>query len=319
MITVVLLVFAALVTFSALRWLAVAAWTSRAPRLGIAAWYAVLGTVAIAIISAIAEALIPLPGATPAWCDAVIWCAEAMDDTHSPTAGFTARLLASLTAFAAMLTAIRVLHGARAVAQDRTRHRNAVCLAGRVREDLDATVIDHPQPAAYVISGRTCRVVVTSGALRHLSAAQLAAVLAHERAHAAGHHQLLLDVVRVTAAALPRFTVIATARDQVERLIEIRADDVAARRHRRVDLAHALVTMATTHHRESAAPPTGLAAATGGDATERLHRLMRPPRRLHHAVSVPSWAAVAVLPGVPLALAAACRWWPPLATCLWGA
>jgi hypothetical protein len=43
-------------------------------------------------------------------------------------------------------------------------------------------------------------VVVTTGALQVLPAERVAAVLDHERAHAAGHHQLLTDVARLLAA-----------------------------------------------------------------------------------------------------------------------
>ena len=315
MIAVVLAVLAAVVVAATLRWLPGARWVYRAPRLGIAAWYAVLATAVVAIGSAVAEALLPFPGSSAGGCTAAIWCTEAMGDGHGPLAWLAARLLAAATAAAAGLAVVRGTRSVRAIARSRRQHRDMVWLAGRRIADLNATVIEHPDPAAYVVSGGACGVVVTSGALDRLGEPELAAVLAHERAHAAGHHQMLLDVVRVAAFVLPRARVVATAGDQIERLVEMRADEVAAQRHPRLDLARALVAMTAGH---AAAAPGGLAAATGGDTVERLHRLMRPPRRLPRAIGAALTAAVVALPAVPLALAAACRWWPFLAACLWG-
>jgi Zn-dependent protease with chaperone function len=246
----------------------------------------------------------------------VIWCTEAMSPGHTPLAWFTARLLAAAVVVTGGFAALRMWRSARVVAGGRRRHRDMVQLAGRRSADLDATVIDHPQPAAFVVSGQSCGVVVTSGALHQLSAAELAAVLAHERAHAAGHHQVLLDVSRIVALALPRLRVAGIARDQIARLIEMRADEVAAGDHSRRDLGRALVAMATGSG--GFAAPDGVVSATGGDTAERLHRLMRPPHRLPAGMSFALWAAVAALPATPLALAAACRWWPVLALCLWG-
>ena len=315
MIAVVLLVFAAVLTAGSLRWLPAAVWVYRAPRLGIGTWYAVLASVGVALVTTAMEALMPLPGATSVWCTVAIWCTDAMGGVHGPAAGIAARVIATGIVVGAVMVGVRLARGSLVLWRTRCGHRDMLRLAGRTCSELAATVIEHAQPAAYVVPGRKGKVVVTSGALQHLSSAQLAAVLAHERAHASGHHQALRDVLAVVAAALPRAGVIATARDQVQRLTEIRADEVAAQQHSRADLAHALVTMASAPGH--GVVPAGMAAANGGDAAERLHRLMRPPRELSRTVSVTTWAAVTALPAIPVALAAACRWWPALASCLW--
>jgi Zn-dependent protease with chaperone function len=49
----------------------------------------------------------------------------------------------------------------------------------------------------YCVPGRLPTIVVTTGALAVLEPEQLAAVLAHERAHLAGRHHLLLAVTGV--------------------------------------------------------------------------------------------------------------------------
>ncbi len=69
--------------------------------------------------------------------------------------------------------------------------------------------------------------------------AQLAAVLAHERAHQAGRHHLLLSLAAVPAAAFPRVPAFRMARDEVARLSELAADDAAAARSPRLTMAEA--------------------------------------------------------------------------------
>ena len=196
-----------------------------------------------------------------------------------------------------------------------------VTLAGRPSAELGATVVLHAQPAAYVVAGRGRRVVVTTGALDALSGDELAAVLAHERAHAAGRHDLLLDGVRVLRQAFPAMAVFATAYVELRRLIEMRADEVAATRHSRLSLARALVVMASATDVGTPAPgspapvPHGAVAVTGGDAVQRLHRLLAPPDPLscgHRMVLV---AAVALLAAGPAALLVTAQFLPVLSAC----
>jgi Zn-dependent protease with chaperone function len=83
-------------------------------------------------------------------------------------------------------------------------HRRGLRAAGRADAQLGAIVIDHAQPAAYCLSGPRQPVVLTSAALSALDDAQVAAVLAHERAHQAGRHHLLVAAAASLAAAFPR-------------------------------------------------------------------------------------------------------------------
>jgi Zn-dependent protease with chaperone function len=207
----------------------------------------------------------------------------------------------------------------------RTAHRRVreqaalLGLVGRFDPDLRAVVVDDPRPAAYLLPGRSGAVVVTTGAVSGLPRAQLAAVLAHERAHAAGRHHLLVQGVGLVAAALPGVEVFARAAGQVARLVEIRADEVAAGGHGGVELARALVACAeaTAAPAPGADPvPAGAVAATGGDALERVQRLLAPPARLTrtgHAVVAAGLAGLAAAPLLVIGLLAA---FPPLAACL---
>jgi Zn-dependent protease with chaperone function len=300
-----LLALTLLIGFAGGRWLPAAAWASRAPRLAIAAWCVLLGTVGAGILAVGVTVLLPAP---PVVCALLVWCVH----PDSPATVLALRVAGDTVALGVagtLLTAlVRTGWVLRARMHSRRRHRAMLTLAGRPDAGLGGTVIEHPRAAAYLAPDR--RIVVTSGALEELTPAQLGAVLAHEHAHAGGRHQLLLDAVRLGARALPGLRLARVAQQQIGRLVELRADDVAVRAHGRRALAAALVTMA-------GATPAGLVAAHGGDVAERLRRLLVPPKRLgpwRSAGIVAALLVVAVLPVVGLALDG---WWPGVVRCVW--
>jgi beta-lactamase regulating signal transducer with metallopeptidase domain len=140
----------------------------------------------------------------------------------------------------------------------------------------------------------------------------LTAVLAHERAHAKGRHDLLLNGPRLLLTAFPSVPLFALAHTQLTRLVEIRADDIAIRHHPRLSLARALVTLAAAmayqQHEPAAHTVTGAVAATGGDAAERLQRLLNPPLPLpagYRVVVAVALTVPALLPAATLTVAAA--------------
>jgi Zn-dependent protease with chaperone function len=106
--------------------------------------------------------------------------------------------------------------------------------------------------------------------VRALDPGQLHAVLAHERAHLAGHHHLLIALARIARRVLPFMPLMRDADAQVARLAELHADDAATRTHDPRPLAVALVVLAT------AASPAPALAAAGTDAVARIHRLLGP-------------------------------------------
>jgi hypothetical protein len=84
------------------------------------------------------------------------------------------------------------------------RHQELLALVGRPATDLPGvTILEHGRSFAYCLPGRPGPVVVSSAALRRLHAGQLAAVLAHERAHQAGHHQRLMLVTQALRVGFP--------------------------------------------------------------------------------------------------------------------
>ncbi|HEX5567926.1 MAG TPA: M56 family metallopeptidase, partial [Streptomyces sp.] len=145
---------------------------------------------------------------------------------------------------AAMLT--REVHGARA----RSRRQRADLLA-RVPElpgersgsGERLVVLESDRPDAWWLPGSPSRLVVTTAALRRLEERQLDAVLAHEQGHLRARHDWLLHCSSALATGFPRVPVFRAFRDQVHRLVELAADDVASRRCGRLTVALALVEL----------------------------------------------------------------------------
>jgi Zn-dependent protease with chaperone function len=123
-------------------------------------------------------------------------------------------------------------------------------------------------------------------------------VLAHERAHLAGRHHLLIALTRGLAASFPAVPLFTRGPDEVARLAEMCADDAAARRSGRRTLLTALLAMGTG----SAVPAAALArtalagtanpsaansstalGATACAVADRVQRLLEPPRRARRA------------------------------------
>jgi beta-lactamase regulating signal transducer with metallopeptidase domain len=100
-------------------------------------------------------------------------------------------------------------------------------------------------------------------------------VLAHERAHLAGRHHLLLTFSRALQAAFPFSRFFDLAASQVGELVEVAADDAATRREHRLTLAAALLAVA------AAGTPAGALGAGGTADAQRVRRLIDPPRRLN--------------------------------------
>jgi peptidase M48-like protein len=189
----------------------------------------------------------------------------------------------SVAAAAATLTAAvlawRYGRAMRRAGQRTRAHAEAARITGRRLPGAGPTVVlDAPQPAAYCVPGRPAAIVLTSGALAVLDRAQLGAVLAHERAHLAGRHHLLISLSRGLATSFPGVPVFTRGPAEVARLAELCADDAAARRSGRPALVAALLAMGT-----GAAVPAAALAVTSGAVATRVYRLLDPPRRGRHA------------------------------------
>ncbi|PZS08852.1 MAG: M56 family peptidase [Acidimicrobiales bacterium] len=313
MIAVHLLLFATLVAVAVPRLLPQANWVYRSPQLGLFAWYAVLAVMLSSSLGAVLSLLVHWPNPRYVACAWWAWCVNTLAGSNGLVDRVFSGVVLVLAGSVVYRGARETWRTARRAARQRRQHARVLAMVGRSDAELGAMVVQHRQPVAYMVSGT---VVVTSGAIKALPAGQLAAVLAHERAHAAGRHHLLLECARLLTAAFPKAAVFAQAHQQIGRLVELRADDVAISGHSRLDLARALVTCAEAAAQVTALIPVGAVAATGGRALERIERLLAPPTPL------PQWARFAAMAGlvavlsVPVLLTALTKVFPVLASCL---
>nr|WP_231747366.1 M56 family metallopeptidase [Auraticoccus cholistanensis] len=100
-------------------------------------------------------------------------------------------------------------------------------------------------------SGARHRVVVSSGLARALTPAELRAVMQHELAHLRLHHPVLVRLARLNAACLPLLPGARELHRVTGLLVELIADDAAARRCGSAPLARALTTIGTREGDES--------------------------------------------------------------------
>jgi Zn-dependent protease with chaperone function len=287
-------------------------------RLGLAAWLTAMASVLASAAAAVAllagAAIAGWPRLAEVVCRSV--AGRACTPVVYRSAAFEVPL--GFAAAAAMLTAaVLAWRYGRALqrAGRRTRaHAEAARITGRRltvtgewRDEWGVAggatvVLDAPQPAAYCVPGRPAAIVLTSGALAVLDRDQLGAVLAHERAHLAGRHHLLISLSRGLAASFPGVPVFTRGPAEVARLSELCADDTAARRTGRPALVAALLAMGT-----GAAVPAPALAVTSGAVPARVHRLLDPPRPGRHARYGMALATVTLLlasvPGLVIAFA----------------
>lgn len=159
--------------------------------------------------------------------------------------------------------------------RERRRHRVMLdLLASRNPLLADTLVVDHDAPVAYCLPGLRSRVVVSRGMLAALEEQELRAVIAHERAHLGQRHDLVILPFIALGATFPWLPAVRTAQEQVLLLVEVLADDRAARRHDARLLASALGKLGST------SAPRGGMGVTGPEAVVRVERLLSPPEPL---------------------------------------
>jgi Zn-dependent protease with chaperone function len=275
------------------RRLAAAEWVRREPRAALLLWQALGLTAGLAAVGAcVGVGVAPLgpnlPAALTAW-------AERGAAGH-PTGGVDGVHLLVLAAgllLLGRLLGVLLLVGW-STARSRRRHREVVDLVGRPWErDAAATVLDHPGVAAYCLPGGRSRMVLTAGAVDLLDDDEVDAVLAHERAHVAERHDLVVLPFSAWATALPWIPGVRAARRSVARLVELVADDRACVGRDRAVLAAALARVGTAAAGPDA--PAGALAARDAEVLHRVRRLLAPPAPAPRARRLAVGAAVGVL------------------------
>ena len=258
-----LLGYAALLLTAGAPVLARAGWPERAPRLAMAAWIALAFSAIVSVVLAGLVMLVPAPRVSRGISWLLAMCGMQLRARYAHPGGaalgavgvLVALILAGRLAWCAWATLTATARAGRS-------HRLRLRLAGRQDDRLGALVVEHAEPAAYCMPGANHPVVLTTAALRLLDDTQLAAVLAHERAHQSGRHHLLVSLAAIPAAAFPWVPAFRHARSEVARLAELAADDVAAARSPRLAVAEALLTLG--------AAPVGAGGRVGA-RRRRLH------------------------------------------------
>ena len=291
-------------------------------RLGLAAWLAamasMLASVALGIQFLLRTVAADWPSLTRVLCRSV--AGGACTPVVYRSAAYELGVAALATGVSAAAAVALWRYGRRTQrARVRSRaHAEAAILAGRALPGTGAVVLDDPRPAAYCVAGRPAAIVLTSGALAVLDSPQLAAVLAHERAHLAHRHHLLATVTRGLSAALPGVPLFTRGTAEVACLAEMAADDAAARGSGRTTVVAALLAIGTGTAVPAAAltapvaprPPQrsiipGIIAAAAYAVPARVERMLRPPRPAADAdVGAALGVVLAVLVLVPSLLAA---------------
>ncbi len=191
----------------------------------------------------------------------------------------------------------------------RARHRQRALLGLLAHDDPKvpgALVVDHPAAAAYCVPGLRSAIVISAGALNLLDADELAAVLAHERAHLRARHDLVLLPFTALLRAFRWSATARAANAEVALLVEMLADDRARRRRPARELATALLRVGASGGGQA---PAGALAALGasgsgsamdGELAARVTRLLRPPPGLPVPVIVGVSLLAAVLVVAPV-------------------
>jgi hypothetical protein len=218
------------------------------------------------------------------------------------TAAILAVRLTCLAAGLALLTLLCwVLLAALAAAlQARRRQRTLLTLLAHGDPKVPgALVVDYPSAAAYCLPGLRSRIVVSVGTLELLGRRELAAVLAHERAHLRERHDLVLLPFTALRRAFPRSATCTGALCAVALLIEMLADDRALRDRPARELVTALVRFGTAG---TCPAPAGALAAGEGEVAARVTRLLKPVRPIPAAAVLAICLASALLVAAPITL-----------------
>jgi Zn-dependent protease with chaperone function len=256
-----------------------------APRLGVTGWVAAMASVLAAWVGAAAMFVTQLTDSWDHLGEALNGCVSGL--RLIALGGYGRALQVGLLAVAALSVAALAVAGTRtALALRRSRHRtHAHAQAARIAAvdtltgPQGALVLDSTAPAVYCLAGRPRTIVITQAALDSLDDAQLAAVMAHEQAHLRGRHHALLAVTDSLGKVFAHVRLFTEGATDIARLLEMCADDAAARRHSRDTLVDALVALTLPRSGRSpvAATPVTALAATGTGVVQRVQRLLFPP------------------------------------------
>jgi Zn-dependent protease with chaperone function len=288
--------------------LAAARWPRRSPAAAIVLWQALglgWGLAAVGALAGFGAA----GGGSGVARGAFMLASKVLDGRAAGTRSLLAlilglRLMALAAGVVLLLLLCWILVAAfAAVVRARRRQRMLLSLLAHGDPKVPgALVVDHPSATAYCVPGLRSKIVISVGTLDLLDQAELAAVLAHERAHLRERHDLVLLPFTALLRAFRWSAVAREAHAAVALLVEMLADDRALRHRPARELATALLRVGAAGGVE--APNGALPAAdwaADGQVAARVSRLLRPAPRL----PVAAVALIAVVAAATVAIPAA--------------
>jgi beta-lactamase regulating signal transducer with metallopeptidase domain len=289
--------------------LAAARWPRRSPAAAIVLWQALglgWGLAAVGALTALgADARSGVARGAFALVSRVLNGSQATTGTRRLMGGILGLRLLALAAGLVLLLLLCWITVAAFAAVLRARRRQRLLLSLLAHGDPKvpgALVVDHPAATAYCVPGLRSRIVISAGALDLLDQAELAAVLAHERAHLRERHDLVLLPFTALLRAFSWSAVAREAHAAVALLVEMLADDRALRHRPARELATALLRVGVAG---GAQAPTGALAVAesriDGQVAARVSRLLRPAPRLPRSALI----LVAVVAAATVAIPAA--------------
>ena len=289
--------------------LATASWPRRSPAAAILLWQALGLGWGLAAVGALIGFGATAPGAAVA-SGAVDRLASIARAGGVPSAVdmLGAVRLACLAAGVALLGVLCwiLLAASASVLRARQRQRELLSLLAHGDPKVPgALVVDHPAATAYCLPGLRSAIVISAGTLDLLDADELAAVLAHERAHLRERHDLVLLPFLALLRAFRWAGIARQAYRAVGLLVEMHADD-RARQHRPArELATALLRVGAAGGGGVPSGALAVARAEECEVAARVIRLLRPAPGLSNAVLalvISVSAAIVVIPAALLVL-----------------
>jgi bla regulator protein blaR1 len=288
-------------------WLAAARWPRRSPAAAILLWQALGLGWGLAAVGALIG-LGASPGGSGVAGDALAMGARAVHgfaaDFQPPGLLAALRLLCLAAGTGLLILLCWVLLAASAaVLCARRRQRTLLSLLAHGDPKVPgALVVDSPAAAAYCVPGLRSRIVISAGALALLDQAELAAVLAHERAHVRERHDLVLLPFTALRRAFPRSASARRAHAAVALLVEMLADDHALRCRPGRELVTALIRVGASGAGSTPAGALAAGSAQDGEMAVRVARLLEPAPGLSPPALALVCASAALLVAVPAAL-----------------
>ncbi|MGW6458853.1 M56 family metallopeptidase [Streptomyces sp. NPDC055078] len=301
LVSLLLLSLGALAAVLAPRLLARADWSEREPIVALWVWQCVVAAVllsfALSMTFSAAAAWQLVRGQVFAPAPAGVMEAYALG-ANEPWPALLAVVLAcgGLWSLAMLTREIRISRTQRRKRRAELRVRSPL-MPGESADGERLVVLEGERPDAWWLPGAAPQLVITTAALKRLKGRQLDAVLAHEQGHARARHDWLLHSSSALANGFPQIPVFAAFRDEMHRLVELAADDVASKRFGRLTIALALIELNEDRG------VFGPCAAPDTQLPQRVDRLLSATPRLTPSRRLRLTAAAALVPVVPLLVA----------------